>query len=121
MSSALVRLTSEQLTVWLFRVLAWASVAWIVGTAPCLMLLAVAVLTQVAARIIFSVRENPAAARTALSVAVAAHVLVLFATLRAVQWPFAVPAGMTLFFCLSVSYWSTCGGAPPTRVPISPR
>lgn len=104
MSSALVRLTSEQLTVWLFRVLAWASVAWILGTAPCLMLFVVAVLTQVAARIIFRVRENPAAARTALSVAVAAHVLVLLATFRAVQWPFAVPAGMTLFFCLSVSY-----------------
>ena len=84
MSSALVRLTSEQLTVWLFRVLAWASVAWILGTAPCLIAVyVVAVLTQVAAHRLRGSRESCCALPR--SVAVAAHVLVLLATFRAVQ------------------------------------
>lgn len=104
MCSALVRLTSQQFTVWFFRVLVWASVAWILGTSSCLLLLVVAVLTQVVARALHGLRPKPSAARLVLGAAIGAHVLLLLSTLRAAQWPFAVPAGMTVFFCLAVSY-----------------
>ncbi len=120
MSSALVRLTSQQLTVWLFRVLAWATVAWLLGTAACLLLVAAAVLTQVAARAVYGLREQPSAARAMLVLALAGHVVLLLSTLRAAQWPFAAPAGMTLFFCLSVSYLVDVsrGTADPRQDPI---
>lgn len=102
--SALVRFSAQFTTVWIFRVLAWAVAAWMLGTTACLVLLVAALATQGVARLLSTCREQPVTARTILGVAVAAHVALLASAFLAVPWSAAVPVGTAFFFCLSVSY-----------------
>ena len=113
--SALARLSSQFITAWIFRALAWATVGWMLGLNACVLLLVAAVITQVAARVIYAsgsavhvVNGNGAkrssVARAVLACTVGAHVLLFVSTLRGSQWPFAVPAGMGVLLCHALSY-----------------
>ena len=102
--SALVRISSQQATAWIFRVLAWASFVWMLGGKACALLLLAALVTQAVARILHACRAQVTTARVVLALAVAGHVLLLASSGRAALWPFALPVGMGVFMCHAVSY-----------------
>ena len=55
---ALVRISSQQVTAWIFRALAWATVVWMLGGKACALLLLAALATQTAARVLHAVRAR---------------------------------------------------------------
>jgi len=100
----LTRFTSTDATAWTFRVLAWATLAWILGRGGLLLICAAALGTHAAALLIHALRSRPVAAQTVLRLAVSAELL-LFAS---VLWPaarsLALPVGLGVFMCHAVSY-----------------
>lgn len=100
----MARLTSTHATAWTFRLLAWSTIAWLLGWRGVLLLGAAALATHGAAVLIHAQRERPATAGLTLTVAVAAELLLLASTI----WPgtgvTGLPVGVGVFVCHAVSY-----------------
>ena len=101
---ALVRISSQQATAWIFRAIAWATLAWMLGGKACALLLLAALVTQTAARVLHACRARASVARSVLALAVGGHVLLFASTIESPRWPFAVPIGMGVFMCHAISY-----------------
>ena len=101
---ALVRISSQQVTAWIFRALAWATVVWMLGGKACALLLLAALATQTAARVLHAVRARAIVARAVLALAISGHVLLFASTSQSALWPFALPIGMGVFMCHAISY-----------------
>src|SRR4051794_6798626 len=98
------RLSSTMLTAWTFRLLAWTSVAYFIGWAGVVGLVAAAVATHCAALIIRALRERPDAARTVLATAIAFELALFLSALRPGLVHIAVPIGIGVYLCHAVSY-----------------
>lgn len=101
---ALSRFSSTYVAAWTFRVLAWGTIAWVVGWPVVLVLFVAALVTHAAALMIHGLRERSRAARTLLAAAVTGELLLFVSALWPAARSVAIPVGAGVFMCHAVSY-----------------
>ncbi|MFN7918275.1 MAG: MBOAT family O-acyltransferase [Vicinamibacterales bacterium] len=98
------RLTSTHATAWTFRLIAWSTVAWLLGWRGVLLLVVAAVVTHGCALVLRAVRERPSQARVVLTIAVLGELALFAATI----WPglgrTGLPLGVGVFVCHAIAY-----------------
>lgn len=100
----MIRVSTTDVTAWTFRVLAWGTIAWLIGLPAAGLLTALAVVTWAVALAAYHAGLQSPLAKGLLTAAVIAHLLLLAATMRPQLWPSGVPAGFAVFTCLAISY-----------------
>lgn len=101
---SLIRVSTTAVTAWTFRVLAWGTIAWLIGLPAAGLLTALALATWVVALAAQQAGLQSPLAKGLLASAVIAHLLLLAATMWPQIWPCGVPAGFAVFTCLAISY-----------------
>lgn len=110
-------MTSTHATAWTFRLIAWSTVAWLLGWRGVLLLLGAAAATHGCALVLRSRRERPSEARLVLSVGVLAELALFASTI----WPglgrTGLPLGTGVFVCHAIAYLVDVrtGTADPSR------
>lgn len=100
----MIRVSTTAVTAWTFRLLAWGTIAWLIGLTAVGLLAAFALTTWVVAFAAHRAGPHSTVGHAVLTAAVAAHLGLLAATLRPHIWPVAVPPGLAVFSCLAIAY-----------------
>lgn len=101
---SLIRVSTTAVTAWTFRLLAWGTIAWLIGLSAVGLLAALAAATWVLAFAAHRAGPQTSAGRALLTVGVIAHLMILVAIMRPQLWPVSVPSGLAVFSCLAISY-----------------
>lgn len=98
------RLTSTHVTAWAFRLIAWSTVAWLLGWRGVLLLTVAAVATHAAALLLRRMCDRPSRADAVLAVAVAGELALLASTVWFSAARAVLPLGVGVFVCHAIAY-----------------